>query len=290
MCAVVATEVVEPARDVEETESDCGTATTEDGTEFNSELDKTDVAACSILECDYPPYYGDKASVVHLRPPHGEDGQSMPWAHEQQEGAYRLYRAAVIEDLTFKEVQSPETAVSVEPPALKPVREEVEETVIGERPSGVARTPTLLNRLIFDTEKSVVRFDTLDQHKIGRLTKRKQGDGRELTVPNSLINDELRVYLLMHRWHEYKTRGECLEHMSKLGRKFWAEEKRREFKTLTNVEVIDHHVTIQKVVDDELIMFFLTRESPELDRRRRLVKIKTWLSKHTPFFRSNRPF
>lgn len=188
-------------------------------------------------------------------------------------------------------------------PDGRPIREEIhpEHTVAQEPPQDyvppperpyIERPAKWYNRLLFNKESSKIYLDTLDQRKVGRLTIRKDNDGLGETVPSTLIDDKLRIYLLMQKWPEYKTRAATLDHMSKLARKYYPDELKVTFSSLTPEQVIRHHVTVQKVVDEHFVPFLLASEVPEDDRRQRIVSLKKRLFDRTGgnLFRHNKNF
>jgi len=185
----------------------------------------------------------------------------------------------------------------------RPIREEIhpEHTAQQQPPPDYVPPPTRpyierpakwYNRLLFNKEPSKVYLDTLDQRKIGRLTIKKDNDGLGETVPSSLIDDKLRIYLLMQKWPEYKTRAATLDHMSKLARKYYPDELKVTFSSLTAEQVTRHYITVQKVVDEHFVPFLLASEVPEDDRRQRIVSLKKRLNLRTGgnLFRHNQNF
>lgn len=138
----------------------------------------------------------------------------------------------------------------------------------------IIRKACWYNRLLFNKEPSKIYLDTLDQRKVGRLTVKKDNDGIGETVPSTLINEKLRIYLLMQKWPEYKNRAAAVDHITKLARKYYPDELKIQFSSLTPDQVTSHYVTVQKVVDEKFVPFLLASESPEADRRQRIVRLK----------------
>jgi len=96
----------------------------------------------------------------------------------------------------------------------------------------------------------------------------------------------------MHKWPAYSTREAALEHMTKMGRKYYPDELNKKFSDLTPDEIISHNVTVQKVTDEHFVPFLLAKETPEDDRRQRIVALKKRLNAATSgyLFRENQYF
>lgn len=177
-------------------------------------------------------------------------------------------------------------------PVPAPILVDIEVQVQPEFPRDVIeRKSKWYNRLLFNKEKSEFKFSEQQNLKIGQLTKRKQQHFVDrLTVPEHCIIPELYAFLRVQKFSKYENRQMAIDHLEKLARKFWQDEKKVKYSDLTPVELNLHFSTVQKVVDERANKFLLAEEDQEVDRRRRLVSMKKWVTKHTPFFRTNRNF
>jgi len=151
----------------------------------------------------------------------------------------------------------------------------------------ITRRAKWYNRLLFRKEPSTFKGGEIHNLKIGRLIERKQGDGRCLTVGNEWINNELFTYLRMHKFSRYTNRQECLDHLEKLGKRYWTEELKLPLQSLSSFEMNRHFATIGKAVDEMNNEFLLAPERQELSRYSVLNNIGNRLEKFG-LFRSNR--
>jgi hypothetical protein len=155
-------------------------------------------------------------------------------------------------------------------------------------PSVIQRKACLRKRLLLDKQPSKFDFNAQQNLNIGRLIHRKQGDGRNLTIPEQCVHVDLFNYLRMNKFSRYANRQETLDHMEKLGRKFWKEEAGVEFTSMSAQDVNLHFATVQKATDERANTFLLAPEHQELSRSRRLVKAISWVNRKLGFCRPNK--
>jgi len=130
-------------------------------------------------------------------------------------------------------------------------------------------------RLIFKETPSRLEIDRHDNLHIGTLAKHKHCPNG-LTTGEEMVIPELQSYLLMSKFSTYSSRKETLDHMEKIGRKFWRDEKKIDFGKLEPQMVNRHLITVQKVVDERTSSYLLAQEDQSISRKRRFRNLKFW--------------
>jgi len=141
----------------------------------------------------------------------------------------------------------------------------------------ITRRAAWWNRWLFDKEESKFDFSKRQNLKSGQLTVRKEQNG-QLTVPEQCVLPELYNYLRVQKFHKYEKRDQCVDHMMKLARKYWQENK-IEFSKISDKQANLMFATVQKVVDETDTGFLLAHESQALERSRLIVSVRERLEK-----------
>jgi len=130
-------------------------------------------------------------------------------------------------------------------------------------------------RLIFKELPSRLELDRSDNLHIGTLAKYKRcPDG--LTTGQDQVIPELQSYLLMSKFSHYSSRKETLDHLEKLARKYWKDEKKTDFGKLSPLMVNRHFITLQKVVDEQTTPYLLAEEVQSISRKQRFRNLAFW--------------
>jgi len=127
-------------------------------------------------------------------------------------------------------------------------------------------------RVIFKEVPSRLEVDRPDNLHIGTLIKHKHIPDR-LTTHQDLVHKALYSYLLMNKFSKYNSRQECLDHMEKLGRKYWKDECKIDFGNMSAMMVNCHFITVQKAVDEQTTPYLLAEETQQVTRKQRFVKL-----------------
>lgn len=177
--------------------------------------------------------------------------------------------------------------IYVEAKQTKP-KTESKSTAVAPNRIVIKRKAGFFGRLFWNESHSKFDMSHLQNLEIGELSlKKNHNRGGKLTVPENCVDPEMFSYLMINKFSVYENRDACVDHISKLARKYWTDEKRVKLSGLTGEQVNIHFATVQKVVDERATRFLLAQEDQELDRRKRIVAFQRWVSKNTPFSRSN---
>jgi len=130
-------------------------------------------------------------------------------------------------------------------------------------------------RAIFGELPSRIEGSEAHNLHIGTLNKHKQHD-RKLVVPTTFVHPGLYSYLVMSKFSRYDNRQACVDHLEKLGRKYWLDEKKVQLDSLSPLDVNKHFATVQKAVDECTTTYFLQEESQNIGRKTRLNDLAFW--------------
>jgi hypothetical protein len=126
-----------------------------------------------------------------------------------------------------------------------------------------------INRALFNKSDAIIDLKTLSNVNMGDdFLRRKAMRATKLVVPNNLVLDELYTYLVINKFSSYKSRQECLEHLEKLGRKYWSDVVKISYDKLTVEQLNRHYITVQKAVDERTVGVLLAEEKQDVERRR----------------------
>jgi hypothetical protein len=126
----------------------------------------------------------------------------------------------------------------------------------------IHRNPSWYKRLF--CRSSRFEFGKKNNHNIGDIVTNKTNVDRT-TIPDHFIHDQLYNYLVIHKFANYKTRDEKVDHMRKLATK-WLYEMEIKYDKFTALELHKHLLTIQKASDEVDTKFLYEFEDPNFSR------------------------